>query len=106
MRKPERKFLGLTWVGWLNFVVLQWFGIRYALIVTSEDTTVYLPDREIVVGWGLCRCPPLTNWSRLGQQQSLRMWVKTDEPTLEWTGICWRLPKEWQHLRPKITLPR
>lgn len=28
MKKPKHKFLGRTWVGWLNILLLQWFFIR------------------------------------------------------------------------------
>ena len=30
MKYPKRKFLGKTWVGWLNILILQWFFIRLA----------------------------------------------------------------------------
>ena len=28
MGYPTRRVLGLTWVGWLNFLLLQWLGVR------------------------------------------------------------------------------
>lgn len=28
MKNPSKSFLGYTWVGWLNIVVLQWFFVR------------------------------------------------------------------------------
>ena len=28
MQNPKRVFLGKTWVGWLNIMILQWFFIR------------------------------------------------------------------------------
>lgn len=31
-----RMLLGMTWVGWLNFCILQWFGLRLAYEPTSD----------------------------------------------------------------------
>jgi len=28
MRYPTRKLFGFTWVGWLNFLLAQWFWLR------------------------------------------------------------------------------
>jgi hypothetical protein len=30
VKNPTKKFWGLTWVGWVNTVLLQWFGFRLA----------------------------------------------------------------------------
>lgn len=35
----RRKFLGLTWLGWLNFVIIQWFFIRIGEYVTIDIET-------------------------------------------------------------------
>lgn len=43
----------MTWLGFLNFLVLQWFGIRLARLVEN--------DRQ--VGWKLIKwIVPLTGW--------------------------------------------
>lgn len=49
--------LGMGWLGWLNFVVLQWFGVRLARVRTWK------------VGYGhkyryhwMTRILPLTGW--------------------------------------------
>ena len=38
LRGPMRRFLGLTWVGWLNRLVLRWFFVRLAYRVYSDNT--------------------------------------------------------------------
>jgi hypothetical protein len=35
VRARFHMILGMTWIGWLNFCVLQWFGVR--LIYTVRD---------------------------------------------------------------------
>jgi len=47
MNKPTRSFLNLTWVGWLNFIILQWFLIRLAY-----------GDKWRLIFW----VPPLCGW--------------------------------------------
>lgn len=34
---PLRRWRGLTWVGWLNFLALRWFLVRI-VYVFDEDT--------------------------------------------------------------------
>lgn len=48
-----RLLLGMTWVGWLNFCVLQWIGLRLAYR--------YMPDGRIRV-CGAFLAWPLTLW--------------------------------------------
>ncbi len=55
----------MTWRGWLNFLVLQWLGIRLARIThvafvgEGESTRADLSAE----GWGLIVFPaPLTGW--------------------------------------------
>lgn len=44
----------MRWLGWLNFLVLQWFFVRYAAIVEDDHR---------VVGWvWMTRVVPLTGW--------------------------------------------
>ena len=31
-------FLGLTWVGWFNFIILQWFFVRLFYTINDDDT--------------------------------------------------------------------
>lgn len=42
-----RRWRGLTWMGWVNYLVLRWFFVRLHRVV--ED------DGEIT-GYGLRRC--------------------------------------------------
>lgn len=35
---PMRRFLGLTWVGWLNYLVLRWLFVRLAYTVEPDNT--------------------------------------------------------------------
>jgi hypothetical protein len=58
----------VSWLGLLNFLVLQWFGVRLARVVRKEFVTMHigldLPlYRDVTVGWKLLRwvCP-LTGW--------------------------------------------
>lgn len=50
-----RKFLGLRWFGWLNFLILQWFGVRLARIADGADGRT--------LGWTWLRwVMPLSGW--------------------------------------------
>ena len=45
----------MSWLGWLNFIVLQWFFVRLARIVDVES--------KKTIGWKLDkRIIPLTGW--------------------------------------------
>lgn len=35
---PLRRWRGLTWVGWLNFLVLRWFLFRVYYVVETDGT--------------------------------------------------------------------
>lgn len=48
---PLRRFLGLTWVGWLNMLVLQWFCVRLVYHVEDNNT---------ISGWSYCFMLPLS----------------------------------------------
>ena len=48
-----RQLLGMTWVGWLNFCVLQWLGLRIEWTPTTEGRI-----RIVRVRWAW----PLTLW--------------------------------------------
>jgi len=71
----------MTWLGWLNFIVLQWFGVRLARCYATElrcgriVNAVVMPGgavsvgsqwhrgRRVQVGWKLMRwIVPLTGW--------------------------------------------
>lgn len=45
-----RRFLGLTWCGWLNFVILQWTGFRLQRVVEGDDAEI--------IGWRIAWHPP------------------------------------------------
>lgn len=51
-----------SWLGWLNFLLLQWFCIRLARIRDLRDA----PDgsqHSVTIGYTLLRWPvPLTGW--------------------------------------------
>ena len=54
MNYPDRRFLSLTWVGWLNFLLVQWLCVRIAGRIDHSGK---------FAGWGL-RGPvlPLSGW--------------------------------------------
>ena len=70
-----------TWLGQLNFLVLQWFGVRLARVMATEGldhriTNAFVvpgggisvsgtarPGREVQIGWTVLRWVwPLTGW--------------------------------------------
>lgn len=52
----------MTWLGLLNFVVLQWFGVRLARVFQRDVWTAGSP--RVFVGFRLLRwIVPLTWWS-------------------------------------------
>jgi hypothetical protein len=56
-----RRFLGFTWVGWANRLVLRWFFVRLAYVVEEDDS---------IVGWRLLRWVwpfPWANIKRIGR---------------------------------------
>lgn len=55
MRYPRKHFLGFTWVGWLNVLVLQWFCIRLQGMQYYYQGFTYLT-------WQIRFCYPLTGW--------------------------------------------
>lgn len=60
------KFLGYTWVGWLNILVLQWLFVRLAREIDIETgaTESYAWIKGVV---------PLTGWFG-------RFWFVADDP--------------------------
>jgi hypothetical protein len=58
MRNPQKFFLGKTWVGWLNRIILQWFFVRLGY------------GNQWRLMWGIV---PLTGWWsdywRIGRRQ-------------------------------------
>lgn len=54
MKYPHRYFLGLTWMGWLNFGVLQWLCVR--LQGSFDDET------RVIEAWQIRFALPLTGW--------------------------------------------
>lgn len=52
----ESKFrvvLGMTWVGWLNYCLLQWFGLRIAYRTTDDGELKLV---RLMFAW------PMTRW--------------------------------------------
>lgn len=35
---PLKRWRGLTWVGWLNYLVLRWFLVRIHYVVETDNT--------------------------------------------------------------------
>lgn len=57
---PLRRFRGLTWVGWLNRLVLRWLFVRLAYVVEPDNTiSRYFVHRWV---WPF----PWSNWRRIG----------------------------------------
>lgn len=72
----RRRLLGLTWIGWTNLLLLQWFGLRLAAIVEPPDDTH--------VGYTVKRRWPLAGWS--GQYRSLSFaWLALVVMIVMWT---------------------
>ncbi len=59
---PLRRFRGMTWVGWLNTIVLQWTGVRLVYRVEENNT---------ISGWGYVLAWPLAN-----QTSRARIWPR------------------------------
>lgn len=65
--RPTRRFLGLTWLGWLNFVIAQWVGVRLIVMVVPDDDPKIAPhSRGRVIGVGLAAMIPFTRWPFIG----------------------------------------
>jgi hypothetical protein len=56
----------MTWLGFLNFIVLQWFGVRLARVMRTDVVGTHLGVtlyRDVHVGWRWLRwVMPLTGW--------------------------------------------
>lgn len=59
MTRPKRKFLGLSWLGWVNFYILQWFFLRLALMADTNNS-----NKICKIGF-VYGCLPFTGWSFL-----------------------------------------
>lgn len=51
---PKKKLFGKTWVGWLNFLLIQWFFIR----IQGEVNTDYTQTKWSILHWVV----PLSGW--------------------------------------------
>lgn len=69
MKRPTKRFLGLTWLGWVNFLIFQWLFVRLCLHMTQKDDrpgAFPIADHAlgVMVGFGLVLgCLPFTGWS-------------------------------------------
>jgi len=61
VKSPRRRFLGLSWLGWLNFLLLQWFFLRAFVQIAKTDPN----EGSEVNAFGLLWAWPLTRWSFL-----------------------------------------
>lgn len=52
LQGPLRRWRGLTWVGWLNTLFLQFLGVRLIYCVEEDNS---------ISGWGYCFAWPLAN---------------------------------------------
>lgn len=59
MKRPHQKFLGFTWLGWVN-LFLQFIFVRLTLSCVSEPKHA---EFERITAWGLLFAIPLTGWS-------------------------------------------
>lgn len=51
-----RTLLGMTWVGWLNFLLLQWFGLRLCWSPTVVEGRAVVRLRRLeFLAWPLSR---------------------------------------------------
>lgn len=68
IENPTKELFGLTWVGWLNAMILQWLGMRLG----------YGDRWRVILGvW------PLTGWFKNGSKHYARAcrkrsWPKND----------------------------
>lgn len=69
-----KKFLGYTWVGWLNIMVLQWFFIRLQYSIDYEGDPT---PKNFMLLRGIV---PLTGWL---------------------TNYIWVIPRKWTGLNVK-----
>ena len=52
-RPPKKTLLGFTWVGWINFILLQWFFVRIG----------YTDGLGLMSEYGIFKfIVPLTGW--------------------------------------------
>ena len=51
----RKKFLGHSWLGWLNYLILQWFFLRFTEILYKDDSHM-----KWSFLWGVV---PLSGWS-------------------------------------------
>jgi hypothetical protein len=58
MKAPRYRIYGWSWLGVLNFVVLQWFFVR---LEASIETPVIPGKSEMTLGW-ITHIVPLTGW--------------------------------------------
>lgn len=64
----RRRLFGLTWIGWTNLLLLQWFGLRLAAVVEPPDDTH--------VGYTVKRWWPLAGW-RTEYKLASVLWVSS-----------------------------
>jgi hypothetical protein len=75
--------LGMSWRGWLNFCILQWFGLR--LHYTTTD------DGRYVIGAGYGWDWPCANWYwTLRREVVLPLLISLPALAL-YTLLVWRL---------------
>lgn len=56
-REPLRRWRGLTWIGWVNRLVLRWIGLRIEWACSGNGD-------ESVIGYGLVTAWPWSRWPR------------------------------------------
>lgn len=57
MKYPTKRFFGLSWVGWLNVLILQWFFVRLQGAFDEHE------DGTTATYWALILpVIPLTGW--------------------------------------------
>lgn len=74
MKYPKKVLFGKTWIGWLNYILLQWLFIRL------EGTQYYYIDRYYLT-WRIRFCRPLTGWKTSYVPKNRILW---DICKVEW----------------------
>lgn len=56
---PSARLLGLTWLGWLNLVLLQWMCLALEAVVDGPPDDA---SHDTISGWRVVTTLPLVRW--------------------------------------------
>lgn len=105
---PTRRFWGLTWVGWLNFLVLRWFFVRLSyevpvgrFLTSAPKGGTALVEINLVAGLrpgdGPLRAISSTGDLPSGLNADADYWVAA--PPTRWFLNRWIWPVPWAACR-------